>query len=159
MNDYDPEKPSTFIAYLDKNNLYGWSMSEYLPYEKFEWLENIDKFDVMSINEKSEIRYIFEVHLKYPNELHNDYPLAPEQLAVSSDILSTYYKNTVDKYDIKVGDVKKLIPNLGNKTKYVLYYRNLQMYLSLGMKLTKIHRVLKFKQSDWMKKYIDFNTE
>ena len=66
MNHYDPEKPSTFITYLDKNNLYGWSMSEYLPYEKFEWFENIDKFDVMSINEKSEIGYVFEVHLKYP---------------------------------------------------------------------------------------------
>ena len=60
---------------------------------------------------------------------------------------------------MKVGDVKKLIPHLGNKTKYVLLSRKLQLYLSLGMKLTKIHRVLKFKQSDWMKKYIDFNTE
>ena len=162
MNDYDPEKPSTFLTYLDKNNLYGWSMSEYLPYEKFEWLENIDKFDVMSINKKSEIGYILEVHLKYPKELHelfNDYPLAPEKLAVSSDMLSTYCKNIADEYDIKVGDVKKLIPNLSNKTKYVLYYRNLQMYLSLGMKLTKIDRVLKSKQSDWIKKYINFNTE
>ena len=68
-------------------------------------------------------------------------------------------KNIGDKYKIKAGDVKNLIQNLGSKTNYVLHYRDLQLYLSLGMKLTKIQRVLKFKQCDWMKKYIDFNTE
>ena len=162
MNDYDPEKPSTFITYLDKNNLYGWAMSKYLPYGEFRWVKNVDGFDVMSINEKSDTGYLLEVNLDYPDELHelhNDYPLAPEKLAVSSDMLSKYCKEIADKYDIKVGDVKKLIPNLGNKTKYVVHYINLQLYLSLGMKLTKIHRVLQFKQSDWMKGYIDFNTE
>ena len=74
-------------------------------------------------------------------------------------MLSAYSKKIPDEYKIKVGDVKKLIPNLGNKTKYVLPYRNLQLYLSLRMKLTKINRALGFKQSDWMKKYIDFDTE
>ena len=116
----------------------------------------------MSINEKSLIGYLLEVDLEYLNklhELHNDYPLAPEKLAVSSDVLSKYCKKIADKYEIKVCNVKKLIPNLSNKTNYVVHYRNLQLYLSLGMKLTKIHRVLKFKQSDWMKKYIDFNAE
>ena len=101
------------------------------------------------------IRFILEVDLEYCEELHallhNDYPLAPEKLVVSYDMLSNYCKKIADKYEIKVGDVKKLIPNLGNKTKYALHYRNLQFYLSLRMKLTKIHRVLKFKQSEWMK--------
>ena len=68
-------------------------------------------------------------------------------------------KKIAGKYGIKVGDVMKLIPSLGNKTNYVLYYKRLQLYLSLGMKLTKIHKALKFKQSDWFKKYIGFNTE
>ena len=90
--------------------------------------------------------------------MHNDYPLAKEKLAIPYD-MSDYCKKIADEYGIKVGDVKKLIPNLGNKTNYVVNYRNLQLYLTLGMKLTKIHKVLKFKQSDWMKKYIDFNTE
>ena len=89
----------------------------------------------------------------------NDYPLAPEKLAISYDMLSDYYKKIADEYGIKVGDVEKLVPNLDNETNYVLHYRNLQLYLSLGIKLTKIHKVLKFKQSKWMKKYIDFNTE
>ena len=74
-------------------------------------------------------------------------------------MLSKHCKKIGDKYEIKVGDVKKLIPNLGNKTNYVVHYRNLQLYLSLGMKLNKIHRVLKFNQSDWMKQYSDFNTK
>ena len=144
------------------NNLYCRAMSNYLPYGKFKWLKNVDGFDVISISEKSPIGYFLEIDLEYPDELHelyNDYPLAPEKFAVSSNVLSKYCKKIADKYEIKVGDVKKLIPNLGNKTNYVVHYRNLQLYLSLGMKLTKIHRVLKFKQSDWMKKYIDFNTE
>ena len=91
MNGYDPKKQSTFTLYLDMNNSYSWVMSEYLPYEGFKLLKNVDEFDVMSISEKSLIGYFLEVDLEYPDELHelhNDYPLAPEKLAVSSDILS-----------------------------------------------------------------------
>ena len=147
MNDYDPKKQSTFISYLDMNNLYGWAMSEYLPYERFKWLKNIDEFNVMSINEKSPIGHFLEVDLEYSDrlhELHNDYPLGPEKLAVSSDMLSKHGKKIADKYEIKVVDVKKLTPNLGNKSNYVVHYRNLQLYLSLGMQLTKIHGALEF---------------
>ena len=116
----------------------------------------------MSISEKSPIGHFLEVDFQYSDglhELHNDYPLAPEKLAVSSDMLSKYCKKIADKYEIKVGDVKKLIPNLANKTNYAVHNKNLQLYLSLGIKLTKIHRVLEFKQSDRMKKYIDYKTE
>ena len=77
MNDYDLEKSSTFTTYLDKNNLHSWSMNEYIPYKEFEWLKNVDGFDVNLINEKSEIGYFLEVDLEYPDELydlHNDYP-------------------------------------------------------------------------------------
>ena len=133
-------------------------MSSYLPYGRFKWLKIVDGFNVNSISVKIPIGYFLEVNLEYPDELHelhNDYPLAPEKLAVSSDMLSNYCKKIADKYEIKVGDIKKIIPNLGNRTRYVLHYRNVQLYLSLGMKLTKIHRVLKFKLSDWMKKYVD----
>ena len=74
-------------------------------------------------------------------------------------MLSKYFRDIANKYGIKVGGVKKLIPNLGDKVKCVVHYRNLQYYLSLGMKLVKIHRILKFKQSNWLKEYIEFNTK
>ena len=81
-------------------------------------VKNIDEFNVMWINQKSPIGYFLEVDLEYfdeLHELHNNYPLAPEKPAVSSDMLSKYCKEIADKYEIKVGDVKKLIPNLGKK--------------------------------------------
>ena len=91
--------------------------------------------------------------------MHNDYPLVPEKLAIPYDMLSDYSKKIADEYGIKVGGVKKLIEKFSNKTNFVVHYRNLQLYFSLGMKLTKIHKVRKFKQSDRMKNYIDFNTK
>ena len=86
-------------------------MSKYLPNGKFRWAKNVDGFDVMSISEKSDTGYLLEVNLEYPDELHelhNNYPLAPEKLPVSNDMLSAYCKKIADKYDIKVGDVTKI---------------------------------------------------
>ena len=159
IKNYNPKK---FVTFLDMNNLYGLAMKVYLPQGGFKYLKNVDGFDVSSISKKSPIGYILEADLEYSDDLHalhNVYQLVPEKLAISYDMQSDYCKKSADKYKIKFGDVKKSIPNLGNKTNYVLHYRNLQLCLSLGVRLTKIHRVLKFKQSDWTKKYIDFNTE
>ena len=133
MKNYDPTKPSMYIPYLDMNNLYGRGVSDYLPYERFKWLKSVDNFDVNSNSEKSPTGYILKVDLEYSDELHvlhNDYQLAPEKLAIPYDMLSNYCSKIADEYGIKVGDVMKLIPNLGNKTNYVLHYRNLPLYLN-----------------------------
>ena len=115
MNDYDFKKQTTFMSYLDMNNLYVWAMSEYVPYEEFKWLKNVDEFDAMSVSEKKSNRIFFKVDIEYPDELHelhNDYPLAPEKLPISGDMLSKYCKKIAGKYEIKVGkkiQVRKLI--------------------------------------------------
>ena len=105
---------------------------------------------------------ILEVDLEYPQELHdlhNDYPVCPEKVKGLNDMLSGYCKKIADKYKISIGLVSKLIPTLRDKKEYVLHYRNLQLYLDLGLKIKKVHRVLEFNQSPWLKQYIDFNTE
>ena len=134
---YDESKPDKYITYLDANNLYGWAMCKKLPTDDFKWM-----------NEKELLNWrttdggcILKVDLEYSKELHdlhNDYPLAPESL--------------------KVNKVEKLIPNLNDKKKYVVHYENLKLYESLGLKITKIHRGINFRESDWMKEYIDLNT-
>ena len=114
------------------------------------------------ISENSSTGYILGIDLEYPSELHelhSHYALAPEKLEVSQNMLSKYCFNIANEYGIKIGGANKLVPNLGNKSKYVVHYRNLRLYLSLGMKLIKVHTILKFKQTDWLKKYIDFNAD
>ncbi|XP_023242503.1 uncharacterized protein LOC111640701 [Centruroides sculpturatus] len=128
MKDYDKNKESNYLMYLDANNFYAWAMSQYLPYGGFE----------------CEKGYIIEVDLEYHKKLHDyhsDLPLAPENRIPDRSKQS------------------KLLTTLYDKKKYVIHYRNLKQYLKMGMKLKKIHRVLEFKQSDWLKKYIDLNTE
>ena len=89
MNDYGPKKASTFISYLDMNNLYGWAMSDYLPYEGFKWLKNVDEIGVMSINEKSPVGDFLEVDLEYPINYMNYTMIitSSRKLVVSSDML------------------------------------------------------------------------
>ena len=164
MKEYNREKPSKYIMYLDANNLHGYAMSQYLPTGGFKWLTEkqiikIMNKTILSDNKKG---YILEVGLEYPeelHELHNDYPLAAEKMKVTKDMLSPYCKTIQEKFGVTIGRVAKLTPTLTEKKNYVLHYRNLQLYLSLGLKLKKVHRVLEFDQSPWLRQYIDFNTQ
>ena len=138
-------------------------MSQNLPYANLEWINNVNeiKQKLIRIKSNSSTAYILEVDLEYPKNLHNehnDYPLAPEKINIQKELLSDYCLKIVNEHNITTGTVKKLVPNLTNKNNYVIHYRNLQQCLELGIKFKKIHRILKFK-SDWMRPYIDFNTQ
>ena len=164
MKEYDVKAPSKHIMYLDASNLYGWAMSQYLPTGNFKWMSDkeISKIDLRKYKADGKNGLILEVDLEYPQELHdmhNDYPVCPEKIKVSNNMLSAYCKKIAEKYNISIGLVSKLIPTLRDKKEYVLHYCNLQPYLDLGLKIKKVHRVLKFDQSPWLKQYIDFNTE
>ena len=105
---------------------------------------------------------MLEVDLEYPESLHdshNDYPLAPEQLNISEDMLSPYCKELKAELRCIGANCSKLTPNLMHKKRYIVHCKNLQLYLKLGMQLRFIHRVVEFKQREWMRDYIDFNTE
>ena len=139
-------------------------MSQPLPVKGFQWMADadIEQLDIINIPDDSPDGCILEVDLEYPQELHdlhNEYPVAPERLAVTEDMLSPYAKELLEGLDLNGTSTEKLITNLRSKTKYILHYRNLKLYLSLGLKLTKIYRVLTFDQEPWLKTYIDFNTE
>ena len=163
MKEYDEKAPSKYIMYLDANNLYGWAMSQYLLTGNFKWMtdKEISKIDLGNYKADGKKGLILEVDLEYPQELHdihNDYLIAPEKVQVSNNMLSADSKKIAKKYNISIGLVSKLIPTLRDKKEYVLHYGNLQLYLDLGLKIKKVHRVLKFDQSPWLKQYIDFNT-
>ena len=142
---FNKNKPSKYLMYLDANNLYGCAMSEKLPTHGFKWLscgemEKLFNNQVLQVWEK--IPCILEVDLEYPenlHDLHNDYPFCPERVKCKNG-------------------VEKLIPNLNDKTKYIIHYKNLIQCLRAGIKLKKIHRGIKFVESEWMKPYIDKNT-
>ena len=145
MKDYNKKEASKYLMYVDANNLYGCAMSQKLPVHSFNWLtdreiKNLFKVQVVQFWERTPC--ILEVDLEYPEELHdlhNDYPLCPERVECDKG-------------------VKKLIPNLRHKKNYVVHYKTLMQYLNLGMELKKIHRGIKFIESDFLKPYIDKNT-
>ena len=142
MKNFDPAEKSSFIVYLDANNLYGWAMSKPLPVGGFEWMSEKELKDWERFVNEEGIGCILEVDLEYPVELHdfhNDFPLAPEKMILEKK-------------------VEKLTQNLRDKEAMVLHGKNLQLYLSLGMKLKLIRRGLKFKEKNFMKCYIDKNT-
>ena len=107
--------------------------------------KEISKIDLGKYKADGKKGLILEVDLEYPQELHdihNDYPVAPEKVKVSNNMLSAYCKKIAEKYNISIGLVSKLIPTLRDKKEYVLHYCNLQLYLDLSLKIKKVHRVL-----------------
>ena len=159
---FDPSKESSYILYLDMNNLYGYSMSDSLPVGGFEWVpqDDIETLldNLLNLSPHSDIGYVMEVDLAYPSnlhDLHSSLPLAPEKLSIPFSELSTYCQSFPGPYVSST----KLIPNLRNKERYITHYRNLQLYVQLGMTVTRVHRVVKFRQQPWMAPYIRLNTQ
>lgn len=164
---YDQSKPDVHLMYWDANNLYGWAMSQALPEGKFRWLEDheIQAIDWTKTRKNSDTGYVVECDLEYPEELHdkhNDYPLAPERLAVDAKMWSRTQRDLhlvyAQKDALATGmSSTKLVPNLYSKTRYCIHSRNLKFYLKQGMRLLKVHRAIEFKQSAWMRVYIEKN--
>ena len=143
--DFDKNKESSYIQYLDANNLYGKAMTEKLPVRGYRWMTDISRMDedfVRSYDENDIKGYILEVDVDYPNELHNlhsDFPFLAENMVINN--------------------TKKLVCNLQDKKNYVVHINVLKQVLDHGLKLRKAHRVIEFNQEEWLKKYINFNTE
>ena len=145
MRNYDKNKESSYIQYLEANNLYGWAMSQKLPVNGFKWINDVSEIDeefIKNYDEDSDKGYILEVDVKYPrklHDLHSDLPFLPKRMET-------------DK-------CKKLVCNLHNKKKYVVHIRSFKQALNHGLKLKKVHRIIEFNQEAWLKTYIDMNTE
>lgn len=158
FENYDPSKPIKELIYLDANNLYGGVMRFPLPIGFMRQLDENEKdhFDVTKVSTDSRLGYTLEVDLEYPAELHDDhncYPLAPEHKIAQDEELFPYSQQLWEELHATDGltmrgrgKTSKLIPTLENKKHYVLHYRNLQLYLSLGMKATKVHQMLEYRQ-------------
>ena len=144
-SEYDKSKPTKYLQYLDANNLYGWAMSQPLPTGGFHWVEfrkdRSPKTIVEELVVKKDYGYLLEVDVACPKELHDYYNDLPFMCA-----------------KMKINGVEKLVPNLYYKHKYVIHIKALRQAIDRGLVLERIHRCIEFKQSAWMKEYIDFNT-
>ena len=157
---------SSYLTYLDANNLYGLSMSMKLPYGNLHWCNDIQSTDDIMKYEDNDIGYLLELYLQYPKHLHDhhiDYPLAPVILNVNEYMVSGVSKEIYTCYNngktVRDEKTSKLLLTLYDKDKYVIHIRNLKYYLEKGLVLKYIHRCIQFSQSDWLKECIDFNTE
>ena len=157
MKDYDETKDDEYIVYLDANNLYGYGMSSYLPIGGFKWnSDEWTKEKIMELNNEGKTGYLFDVDLHYPKELHdlhNGYALASNNSEIKKEWLNDWQQN---KY--KESNIKKLITSFHDKSNYVVNYRLLKLFLSLGLVLKKVNRVIEYDQDDYMKSYIMKNT-
>ena len=147
LSSYDPELHRQDVIYRDANNLYGHAMSQYLPTGGFRVLSDTEALALYldSLDDESDDGYIYEVDLQYPIELHDkhdDYPLAPHPLEIDG----TVYSPTQSSVYPESPPQTKLTPNLMDKSNYVVHYRNLKLYVQLGLVIKKVHRVLTFKQ-------------
>ena len=166
LNTYNDNIPDSYIMLYDVCNLYGFTMSSKpMPVDGFRWLtpEEIDKLDVMSLDSKGSQGYMLEVDLEYPDtlhELHRIFPLAPEKRTVSSEDWSPWTKDLASRYKLPIKDgAPKLLLTLEDKHNYILNYILLKFYLSQGLILKKIHRVLTFRQEPWMRDFVLKNAE
>ena len=162
---YNSSKSSSFILYLDANNLYGRAMQEYLPWKNFEWMSphQLNYDFIKRLEPEGEVGCIIQCSLEYPvalHDYHSDYPLAPIKKSIPYGMLSPVARMICDKHKLKrTTNVEKLLATVKDKDFYILHYRNLQLYVSLGLRVKKIHAGIIFKQGPIMKSYVDFNSE
>ena len=162
---YNSSKSSSSILYLDANNLYGRAMQEYLPWKNFEWMSphQLNYDFIKGLEPEGEVGCIIQCSLKYPvalHDYHSDYPLAPLKKSIPYGMLSPVARMICDKHKLKrTTNVEKLLATAEDKEFYILHYRNLQLYVSLGLRVKKIHAGIIFKQGPIMKSYVNFNSE
>lgn len=153
------------LIFLFFQNLYGLSQIGKLPLSDFEWVPDyhLTSFDVDDIDLDGKKGYILEVDLEYPEELHyhhNDFPLAPESYNIELDDLSKYSKECYLKSNQNVTyKSTKLTATFLDRLNYVVHIKNLKLYLDLGLKLKKIHRILMFNQESFLEPFITKCTE